>query len=183
MSLIAKRARASAGIIYHYFDSKEDLLSSLYLQIKGELGRAIVAADNAQQPLAKRFQTLWLSMFQYCLDHPREMAFLEQYESRPMREERGTWLNAGAQTLDAFVADAQSPHLTASLPLEARTLVGLIADLRAQDLVKDLPVAVIGELTLGTATRLARQASAGKLSLDEDSLAGIAKACWDAIAH
>src|SRR5581483_8252185 len=81
MSLISKRSGASAGIIYHYFESKDDLLQSLYYRINEHMGRALVAADDPQQPLAKRFQSLWLSIFHYCLTHPQEMAFLEQYES------------------------------------------------------------------------------------------------------
>src|SRR5262245_33740154 len=83
MSLISKHSRASAGIIYHYFESKEDLLETLQWRIKKDMTSAIVAADDPRQPLAKRFQTLWLSIFRYCLVHPQEMAFLEQYECVP----------------------------------------------------------------------------------------------------
>lgn len=69
MSLISKRARVSAGGIYHHFESKEDLLQTLYRRIMQEMIRAIVAADDPSQPLAKRFQTLWLSIFRYGLAH------------------------------------------------------------------------------------------------------------------
>src|SRR5579859_643537 len=61
MSLISKHSKASAGVIYHYFESKDDLLQSLYCRIKGDMGRAWLAADDPQQPLAKRFQSLLLA--------------------------------------------------------------------------------------------------------------------------
>src|SRR5438270_13551604 len=52
MSLISKRSRASAGIIYHYFESKEDLLETLYWRIKKDMTHTMVAADEPRQPLA-----------------------------------------------------------------------------------------------------------------------------------
>jgi TetR/AcrR family transcriptional regulator, repressor of fatR-cypB operon len=183
MSLISKHSGASAGIIYHYFTSKEDLMQSLYHRIKEDMSRAIVAADDPKQPLAKRFQTLWLSIFRYCLTHLQAMAFLEQYESMPTAKQREPWLQDGKQTLDDLLAYLHAQNLTESLPLEARLLLGLISDLRAQDLIKDLPLAAIGEFTLGTALRLARQATVGLMNPDDATLTEIAKACWDAIAR
>src|SRR5437868_4635979 len=99
MSLISKRSRASAGIIYHYFESKEDLLETLYWRIKKDMTHAMVAADEPRHPLARRFQTLWLSIFRYWLSHPQEMAFLEQYESVPKVKQHDALLHAKAKTL------------------------------------------------------------------------------------
>jgi AcrR family transcriptional regulator len=160
MSLISKRARASAGIIYHYFESKDDLLESLYLRVKGDMGRAWLAADDPQQPLARRFQSLLLVIFRYCIAHPQEVAFLEQYESFPQAKPHDVQFQEKAKTLDS-----------------------LIEDLRTQDLLKDLPLEVIGEFTLGMALRLARLSAAGVVSLDEATLTDVARACWDAIAR
>ena len=39
MSLVAKRSGVSAGIIYHYFDNKEDLIRQLYWHIKAATQR------------------------------------------------------------------------------------------------------------------------------------------------
>src|SRR6266536_2680770 len=76
MSLISKRSKASAGVIYHYFEGKVDLIQSIYARLKADLGRAMLAIDDPKQPLVKRFQTLLLSTFHYCIDHPQEMAFM-----------------------------------------------------------------------------------------------------------
>ncbi len=183
MSLISRRSKASAGIIYHYFESKDDLLQSLYQRIKGDMARVWLAADDPQQPLAKRFQTLWLVIFRYCLAHPQEMAFVEQYESLPGARQQNDELRNEARPLDDLLADQRTQDLIEALPLEGKALYGLMADLRAQDLIKDLPLEVIGEFTLGVALRLARQSSAGLVSFDETMLTRIAMACWDAIAR
>lgn len=183
MALISRHSGASAGIIYHYFASKEDLMQALYYRIKEDMSRAIVDADDPKQPLAKRFQTLWLSIFRYCSTHLQAMAFLEQYESMPTAKQREPWFQDGAPTLDDLLAHMHAQNLTENLPFEARMLYGLIAALRKQDLIKDLPLVVIGEFTLGVALRLARQAAAGLMNLDEVTLIETAKACWDAIAR
>lgn len=183
MSQISKRSGASAGIIYHYFESKEELLASLYCRIKESMGQAIVAADDPRQPLAKRFQTLWLSVFRYCLAHPQEMAFLDQYESAPEAKQQNAWLQGEMKTLDDLIAVLRTQDLMERLPPDAKTLYGLIADLQAQALLKDLPLVVIGEFTFGVALRLAQQAAAGLMSTDEATLTEAARACWDAIAR
>jgi TetR/AcrR family transcriptional regulator, repressor of fatR-cypB operon len=183
MSLISKRSGASAGIIYHYFESKEDLLASLYYNIKGEMSRAIVAADDPEQPLARRFQSLWLSIFRYCLAHPQEVAFLEQYESAPAVKQRAAHPWGQAKTLDDLIEKLHSEGMSKDLSLEEKTLIGLVKDLRAQNLIKNLPLEVIGEFTFGMALRLARQVSSSLISLDEATLSEIAQACWDAVAR
>ena len=183
MSLIAKRARASAGIIYHYFASKQELLASLYYTIKSEMARAIIAADDPGQAPAERFQRLWLSIFRYCGAHPQELAFLEQYESAPAAPGQQAWMFAQGATLDDLIRDVTKRKTLDGLPPETQVLIGLIADLRAQNLIKDLPVAAVGEFTLGVAMRLARQAAEGKIKLDDATLAAIAQASWAAIAR
>jgi len=42
MSLVAKRAGTSAGIIYHYFPSKDELIRALYLHVKAKMGRFLI---------------------------------------------------------------------------------------------------------------------------------------------
>src|SRR5690349_11932139 len=81
MSLIAKRSKASAGVIYRYFPGQAAFLEALYARIKGGMGRAWIVADDRRQPPTKRFHSVWLVIFRYCIAHPQEMAFVEQYES------------------------------------------------------------------------------------------------------
>lgn len=183
MSLIAQRSGASPGIIYRYFESKEDLLASLYLHIKEGLGQAIVAADDPRQPLAKRFHVLWLSIFRYCLAHPQEMAFLTQYESTPLARQQYAWLRGGMSTLNDLVEELRIQDVKESLSPEVKILYCFIADLQAQELLKDLPLGAIGEFIFNVPLRLAQQAADGLMDTDETTLLEIARACWDSIAR
>jgi AcrR family transcriptional regulator len=201
MSLISKHARVSAGGIYHHFESKEELLQILSCRIKEEMNRALVTTDDPSQPLAKRFQVLWLSFFRYGLTHPQEMAFLEQYESVPKEKPQGTLLADEKPTFDELIERllyTQEAHdelagevqmlyrlieARKDLSGEMQALYRLIVDLCAQQLIKDLPLAILNDLTYGMALRLAKQVHAGQVRLDDALLTKVAKACWDAIAR
>lgn len=160
MSLIAKQSGASAGIIYHYFESKDELIEALYRRVKTELSQAIFAADEPDLPHQERFPLIWMNLLHYCIEHPQETAFLEQYESLP------EWQYHTEATFD-----------------EEAALFQLVYDLQAQGVLKDLPFVVLSEFITGIVFKLARQISAGSLSLDDTTLFNIAKACWDAVAR
>ena len=85
MSMIADRAGVGAGTIYRYFDSKEDLITQLYLEIKRQKGKAVLAGYSEDLSLRERFRTLWFNMLRYYMDHPQELAFLEQFDNSPYR--------------------------------------------------------------------------------------------------
>ena len=62
MSMIAGEAGVGAGTIYRYFESKEDLITQLYLEIKREKGEAFLVGYSEELSLRERFRTLWLNM-------------------------------------------------------------------------------------------------------------------------
>ena len=53
MSKVAKEAGVSAGIIYHYFDSKDELIDELYRHIKRQFGRVIVESFEQKPTFEK----------------------------------------------------------------------------------------------------------------------------------
>jgi AcrR family transcriptional regulator len=161
MSLIVKHSGASAGIIYHYFTSKDELIQVLYRRVKAELGRALLSSDIQSLPLGERFLQLWIRAFHFYATHPYETAFLEQYESAPTKGNMDcNDLSEGEVILNQLIEEYQSHQL-----------------------LKELPYSALYELTLGVAVRLARQATSGQFSEDEATLRRIAQACWDAIAR
>ena len=161
MSLIAKHSGASAGIIYHYFTSKDELIHVLYRRVKTELSQAILSADVQCLPFGERFLQIWIRAFHFYATHPYETAFLEQYESTP----------------DMFQMENEE------LSKDEVALYQLIEEYQSHQLLKDLPYAALYELTFGVAIRLARQHASGQFSGDEVALKEVAQACWDAITR
>jgi AcrR family transcriptional regulator len=160
MSLVAKRAGTSAGIIYHYFPSKDDLIRALYLHVKAKMGHFLAEGQIAGMPTDQAFQIVWMNAYRFYRTHQQEMKFLEQYES--------------------------SPYCGMSSEMEARMrqdqnyvlLMDLFRPGSAGGPLKDLPPAALQELSIGVAARLAKRAE----PLEASTLEEIAAACWKAVA-
>src|SRR3954463_15062464 len=86
MSLVAQRAGVSAGIIYHYFASKEELIHALYRQIEADFSRALLAGNPQSLPLEKAFTQIWLNAYRFYRSHPHQASFLEQYKHSPFHQ-------------------------------------------------------------------------------------------------
>jgi TetR/AcrR family transcriptional regulator, repressor of fatR-cypB operon len=159
MSLVAKRAGTSAGIIYHYFPSKDELIRALYLDVKGKMGRFLVEGQTAEMPAEQVFLLVWMNAYRFYRTHQQEMKFLDQYENSPYC---GT-----LSDVDALVQRDQS----------FAVLVKLFRPTSAGGLLKDLPPEVLWELSVGVAARLAKRPKA----LGQDVLEEIAASTWRAV--
>ncbi len=159
MSLIAKEAGVSAGIIYHYFANKDDLIHQLYKDVKAQLGTAIMSDDLHDLPMREQVKRVWLRSFRFYADHPQEMRFIEQYENSPyyVPVERGDY-DPNMQELFAL--------------FEAGYEAGLL---------KPLPAAVMQALTFGVAVSLAKQHHAGSEHFDQQTIDLVAETVCEAI--
>lgn len=160
MSLIAKEAGVSTGTIYHYFAGKDELIFELYREIKLDLFRIISVGVTKQPSLREGFLQLWNNYVHYYIQHPRETAFLEQFENSPYSK----------------------PDHQEIFAEEIAQYVKFVKGGIEEGLVKNLPFEIIIELTFGVAVSLAKQHIAGTVILNEELLQTTADACWDAIA-
>ncbi len=83
MSQIAKNAGVAAGTIYHYFDSKDELIKELYVYVKDRLAAATLKDDNEKQPYRDRFIDFWVNQCSFFIKHEAFLYFLEQYINSP----------------------------------------------------------------------------------------------------
>lgn len=160
MSLVAKRAGTSAGIIYHYFPSKDELIRALYFDVKAKMGQFLVDGPIAGMPAAQAFQHVWMNAYRFYRTHKQEMKFLEQFESSPY---------CGA-----------SPEAEALLRQDRNValLMHLFRPASAGGPLKDLPPEAVQELTFGVASRLAKRTKPVNTGMLEE----VAAACWRAVA-
>lgn len=155
MSLIAKESGVSTGIIYHYFENKDDLIEQLYWQVKSKLSAALVAGDPAHAPFPEHLKQIWLNAFWFYVNHPQETVFLEQYDNSPYHE------------VESWEDLAHDDNYKALLEI-------IQADVRAGH-ITEMPFWVLYELTLGVAVGMAKRYIAGSLHLDADELKRIAE--------
>ena len=159
MSKVAREAGVSAGIIYHYFDSKDDLINELYRHIKCKFGQMINQNFDPAQPLKNQIRQVLGLMIRYYIHRPLESAFLEQY--------------------------TRSPYYSFEMEMETRQYyLPIMESLQRghrEMIIKDFPGPVIHTLSVDVATSLAQKHANGFINLTDELIEEIIDACWEAI--
>lgn len=77
VSHIAKRAGVSAGTVYIYYPSKDDMLQDVYLEIKALSHDAMMDAYRAGADSEAGLRNMWFSMFEFMQRAPKMFMFHE----------------------------------------------------------------------------------------------------------
>jgi AcrR family transcriptional regulator len=160
MSLIAKKAGVSVGIIYHYFQNKEELIHELYRSQKIKITKIMlddVAASSDSIDLF--FMKMWLRTVQYYKEHPYETNFMEQYAHSPLLK----------QDFEAEYYEIIKP------------LIIIIEKAVEEGKIKPIPLELLVSLTFEVGIALAKKHITGVLDLTDEVMNLAAHACWDAI--
>ncbi|WP_263359430.1 TetR/AcrR family transcriptional regulator [Acidicapsa ligni] len=164
MSLVSKRSGASAGVIYHYFPSKEDIIHALYRKIRSAKRHVMLAEYSPNLTPKEAFCSMWIRAYNFYRSHSRETRFLDLY------------LNSSfCNSSDAIETPDQDNE---ALNIARRQYEKLFRPRSKGGVLRDLPKVVIEELTFNLAARLAQKEDAIK----PEALKKVAEAIWKAIA-
>lgn len=159
VSQIAEDAGVSVGIIYRYFESKDDLIEKVYRIIILRATQAQLSKIDSALSKSTQIRLLLANLLQYFIHHPQEAAFIGQY--------------------------LRSPYFRQGIADQSRQDVEPIIEYfqRAQDqkIIKQIPYQVIATLTLDMATSLSQKHASGFIDLTDKLVAQIIEASWDAI--
>ncbi|HSH51226.1 MAG TPA: TetR/AcrR family transcriptional regulator [Bacteroidales bacterium] len=86
MGLIIKESNVAAGTIYHYFNSKENLIKTVYSELKEEMGKTFTHNMNNVMPYKEKFFFIWKNLFYYFKANPQKFQFIEHYASSPLEK-------------------------------------------------------------------------------------------------
>jgi AcrR family transcriptional regulator len=159
MSSIAERAGVGAGTIYRYFKNKEDLINELFLHLKSDISKVMLEGFSPSLPPEKVFRTIWLNTFQYCVQNPAEMMFLEQYHNSPFLTPES----------EAAMLDILNPLVEY---FEASVAAGVL---------KDMPFQMMSIFVYDITVSYAKKHINGALKMDEKTLELAVQASWDAV--
>lgn len=84
MSQVSKRSGVSTGAIYHYYDSKEELIRALYIDVKKQLIDATLVGYDMRADIKVRFELIWRNYFGFLASNPTHYSFLEQCSISPL---------------------------------------------------------------------------------------------------
>jgi AcrR family transcriptional regulator len=83
VSKIAKEAGVSPATLYIYYENKEDLLISTYIEIKKNISRAIFSGFDASLPIRDILKSVWLAMRAHISNNPEHFRFTQQFANSP----------------------------------------------------------------------------------------------------
>ena len=161
MSQVAKEAKVSTGIIYHYFASKDELIDELYSSIKNKMGHDMMQNFDATQPIVSQIQQFMHDSIRYAVWHPNESAFIELYDRSPYQhKETDTEVNN-----------------------YYRSVMTCFEQAKQERIIKDLPIPVIYLFTIGIATSLGQKQANGQIALNERLISQVVDTSWQAIRN
>jgi AcrR family transcriptional regulator len=161
MSKVAKEADVAAGTIYHYFDSKEDLINQLYGELKEQMGTALMSEVDESATVKEQFFGFWLNLYSYFYHNPDEFWFLEQYANSPyisesVREENARYYQPVIDFLERGIA---------------------------QDELRDIDLDLMVSLVYGSVVSTVKLALFDDFEMTEHILQDAVKSSWDGVRN
>lgn len=82
-SKIAKEAGVANGTLFHYYKTKEDLIVSLYIDIKLKMACHAEAIIATETDFKTRLEKQFVAVLYWAMQHDDEFRYLQQFYSSP----------------------------------------------------------------------------------------------------
>lgn len=82
-SKIAKEAGVSNGTLFHYFKTKEILVSELYLSIKRQLRDHLINNLDRCKTTREKVKYIWISWVKWGIENSEKIVFFKQFHNSP----------------------------------------------------------------------------------------------------
>lgn len=82
-SMISKSAGVSAGTLFLYFKTKNDLINSVYYEAKARMGPATCEGYEEEKGIRNRVKRIWGNTIRWGVENPEEFMFIAQFSSSP----------------------------------------------------------------------------------------------------
>lgn len=80
---ISKEAGVATGTLFNYFPTKEDLINSLYFEVKGNLSHAMGKDLEAESTFQDKLKRIWSNLINWGVNNQEEFFFVGQFCSSP----------------------------------------------------------------------------------------------------
>lgn len=82
-SRVAQEAGVSNGTLFNYYKTKEDLVVSLYNQVKDDLNRHLATDINPTASVDGLFRSIFIRSIYWGLDNPQAFLYIQQFNLSP----------------------------------------------------------------------------------------------------
>jgi AcrR family transcriptional regulator len=159
VSKIAKEANVSPSTLYVFFENKEDLLVSTYIEIKQKMAAAMLADFDDSLPIRDIFKKAWFGIFKHISNNLELFDYCEQFANSPY---------------SALVDKAL-------LEKEFIPLINVFQKGIEQKIIKNVDMNLLGAFMFNPISRLANPRLCHDLELSADDLEMAFTMAWDAI--
>jgi AcrR family transcriptional regulator len=80
---ISKDAGVATGTLFNYFPTKEDLINSLYFEVKGNLSQAMGRDIEAEGTFQGKLRNIWSNLVKWGVENQEEFLFVGQFCTSP----------------------------------------------------------------------------------------------------
>jgi AcrR family transcriptional regulator len=140
MSKIAKHADVAVGTIYHHFNSKDEILNELYLEVKREFGECCKAALDQSKNPKEAFSNIFKAVYELYTENPLKFIFTEQVAFTPIITEE-------------TMKESQSYY---------QSIITYFQEQIANGTFRDVPIELMGQLYYGNIKTLIQMKLAGE---------------------
>jgi AcrR family transcriptional regulator len=159
VSKISKEAGVSPATLYVYFDNKDDLLVSTYLEIKQGMSKAMLEGLDETQPVHDIFHRVWHNTFVYVAKNLEEFRYTEQFSNSPYSE----------QVDQLRVQESFEP------------LLRVIQKGISQKIIKDVNLDILGAFLIHPIMVLANPNHCKSFELTDENIEVAFRMAWDAL--
>ena len=82
-SKIAKEAGVANGTLFHYYPTKDDLITSLYVSIKLEMSAHVENQSPKNTDYKAQFKNQFVNALHWAMAHPNEFQYVQQFYNSP----------------------------------------------------------------------------------------------------
>lgn len=161
MSQIAREAKVAVGTIYHYFNSKEEIIEEIYLMIFKDFGVVVSANLSTEDNYEKQFKTMWFNLYNYFVSNPLAFKFSEFVGVPPL--------------ITQDVVEKTKPHY---VKIRNFFLRGI-----NEEKLKNMHVRLILQMCYGNVISSVRLKVKGELPMNKRDLDHAMEASWDTIKY
>jgi len=118
MKKLAQRVHISASTIYVYFESREDLLNKIFLEVQEKFEEDALNNFIATMDFEDGLWLQWKNRFENIQKNPVEFEFYEQFRNSPLINSEELHLKTFRKEMNDFVENAMQQEKIKRLPPE-----------------------------------------------------------------
>ncbi len=165
-AMIAAKAGVGTGTIYRYFADKDQLINEVFKDVETRLNGVLIKNYPVNQSIRLRLYHYFIGLIGFFIANPMEFKFIGQFYDSPY--------GVALRRDKIFSQSTDNPY-------GCETIKSLFEQGISEGVIKNLPIAILFALFIGSLISATRDHILGFIEFDQHLLQQMADACWDAI--